>query len=191
MAQNISIRWFSRAGQGAITAATALAEILGGHGKFVQVFPDFGAEKRGAAVVVFNRISDEKITNVAHPRGVDIIVLLDTSLVASGEISKEKLLEGLNPGGKLLVNTNQTKLKIAHDLENVFTVKASEIAVASIGKDIPNVPILGALVKIGDFATLEKFQADLKKFLGSHLPPEILEGNLKAFEKGYNEVSKL
>jgi pyruvate ferredoxin oxidoreductase gamma subunit len=191
MAKNISIRWFSRAGQGAITAATALAQILGKNGKFVQVFPDFGAEKRGAAVVVFNRISSEKLTNVAHPRGVDIVVLLDTSLVASGEISKEKLLEGLNPDGKLLVNTGQGNLKIAQDLKNVFTVKASEIAVETIGKDIPNVPILGALVKIGEFLDLEKFQAGLRNFLGNHLPPEILEGNLKAFEKGYNEISKL
>jgi len=191
MQKSLSIRWHSRAGQGAITVSVALAEILGNHGKFVQSFPDFGAEKRGAPVVVFNRIADEKIEDVSHPTEIDAAVLLDTSLISSCEIPVEKLLEGLKNNGILLINSRQKKIKMGVGATKVFGIAASEIAIAEIGKDIPNVPILGALVRILELAKLEDFAAKLEKYLSSHLPPEIVAGNLKAFKKGFEEVRKI
>ena len=58
----IEIRWHGRGGQGAFTAARLLglaASIY--EGKYTQVFPSFGPERRGAPVLSFTRISDEKI----------------------------------------------------------------------------------------------------------------------------------
>ncbi|MFH1546056.1 MAG: 2-oxoacid:acceptor oxidoreductase family protein [Patescibacteria group bacterium] len=191
MKKILSIRWHSRAGQGAITASTALAEILGSHGKFVQSFPDFGAEKRGAPVVVFNRISDQKIEDVSHPAEVDAAVLLDTSLISSCEIPVETLLEGLKENGILLVNTPQKALKMGVNSAKVFAVNASEIAVAEIGKDIPNVPILGALVRILNLAKLESFSRELRNYLVKNLPPEIVAGNLRALKRGFEEASEI
>ncbi|MCF7836978.1 2-oxoacid:acceptor oxidoreductase family protein [Candidatus Gracilibacteria bacterium] len=191
MQKNLSIRWHSRAGQGAITASNALAEILGNHGKFVQSFPDFGAEKRGAPVVVFNRIANQIIEDVSHPTKIDIAVLLDPSLVSSCEITTEKLLEGLENRGILLVNSGQKKLKMGVGAAKVFGIAASEIAVVEIGKDIPNVPILGALVRILELAKMESFATELKKYLSAHLPPEIVEGNLKAFKRGFEEIGEI
>jgi pyruvate ferredoxin oxidoreductase gamma subunit len=191
MQKNLSIRWHSRAGQGAITASNALAEILGSHGKFVQSFPDFGAEKRGAPVVVFNRIANQKIEDVSHPTAIDTVVLLDTSLISSCEIPAEKLLEGLKNNGILLVNSGQKKMKMGVGTAKVFGIAASEIAIEAIGKDIPNVPILGALVRILKLANLEDFAAELKKYLSAHLPPEIVDGNLKAFKRGFEEVGAI
>jgi pyruvate ferredoxin oxidoreductase gamma subunit len=188
MAKTLTIRWHSRAGQGAITASTALAEILGNHGKSVQSFPDFGAEKRGAPVTVFNRICDEVIEDVSHPKEVDAVVLLDTTLVSSCEISSEELLSGLKKYGVLLINTPQKSLKLSTESKKVFAVKASEIAQKEIGKDIPNVPILGALVKILGLAKAENFSQELEKYLSTHLAPEIVKGNLKAFGRGFTEV---
>ncbi|MFH0834456.1 MAG: 2-oxoacid:acceptor oxidoreductase family protein [Patescibacteria group bacterium] len=191
MAAEIAVRWHSRAGQGAITASTALAEILGNNGKFVQSFPDFGAEKRGAPVVVFNRISSQKIEDASHPTTVDASVLLDVTLIASCEVSPAELLAGLGKNGLLLVNSPQKKLRMGVGKIRVFAVDASGIAVREIGKDIPNVPILGALVRILGLAKLENFQKDLAKYLGRHLPPEILEGNLRAFKQGFEDVRKI
>jgi len=191
MQKTLSIRWHSRAGQGAITASTALAEILGNHGKFVQSFPDFGAEKRGASVAVFNRISDKKIEDVSHPKEIDTAVLLDTSLVSSCEIPASELLAGLKKNGVLLINTSQKELKLGTNSKKVFGVDASKIAVDAIGKDIPNVPILGSLVRILDLAKLESFSKELKKYLSAHLPSEIVAGNLKAFKRGFEEVAEI
>ncbi|MFH1375780.1 MAG: 2-oxoacid:acceptor oxidoreductase family protein [Patescibacteria group bacterium] len=190
MTKTITVRWHSRAGQGAITAATALAEILGKHGKQVQSFPDFGAEKRGAPVVVFNRISEERVADVSHPREVDAVVLLDPTLVTSCEIASSELLAGLSAQGKLLVNTAQKSLKLPTKAE-VFSVDASAITVKEIGKDIPNVPILGALVNILKLASAAGFAKDLEQYLAAHLPPGIVKGNLHAFQRGFQEVRKI
>ena len=191
MSSEIAVRWHSRAGQGAITASTALAEILGANGKFVQSFPDFGAEKRGAPVAVFNRIADEKLEDVSHPTEINAAVLLDSTLIASCEISAAELLGGLRKNGILLVNSAQKKLKMAVGSARVFGIAASEIALAEIGKDIPNVPILGALVRILELAPVGKFAAELRKYLAKNLPAEIVAGNLRAFARGAGEVAEI
>ena len=191
MQEILSIRWHSRAGQGAITASTALAEILGSRGKFVQSFPDFGAEKRGAPVVAFNRISDKKIDDASQPSEIDAVVLLDTSLISSCEIPIAKLLGGLQKDSILLINTPQKALKMGANSAKVFAVAASEIALAEIGKDIPNVPILGALVQILNLAKLENFSRELKNYLAKNLPAEIMTGNLRAFKRGFEEAIEI
>ncbi len=188
--QTFSIRWHSRAGQGAITVATALAEILGAHGQFVQSFPEFGAEKRGAPVTVFNRISAEPLTDPSQPSELDLVVLLDPTLIASCEVSPETVLKGLKSTGKLLVNTTQQKLDFTGETAT-YALDASSIAVSEIGRDIPNVPLLGALLALTGLATLESFQAELKSYLARGLSEKIVAGNLKAFEHGYNEVKLL
>ena len=191
MNSEIAIRWHSRAGQGAITASSALAEILGSRGKFVQSFADFGAEKRGAPVVVFNRIADEKLEDVSHPTTIDAAILLDPSLISSREIAPSELLAGLAADGILLMNSGQKKLKMAVGGVRVFGIAASEIALAEIGKDIPNVPILGALVRILELSEAKKFAAELRKYLAKNLPAEIVAGNLRAFERGFSEVAEI
>lgn len=191
MIAEIAVRWHSRAGQGAITASTALAEILGNRGKFVQSFPDFGAEKRGAPVAVFNRIAMKKLEDVSHPTRIDASVLLDSSLISSCEVSIAKLLKGLKKNGILLVNSRQKKLKMVVGDARVFAIDASEIALAEIGRDIPNVPILGALVRILKLAKLADFKKYLQKYLAKNLPLEIVAGNLKAFERGFNELVEI
>jgi pyruvate ferredoxin oxidoreductase gamma subunit len=188
---SLSILWSSRAGQGAITASTVLAEILGKQGKYVQSFPDFGAEKRGAVVAVYNRISNKIIEDVSHPTELDAIVLLDTTLISSNEISEIDIFSKLKKDGILLVNTSQAEFTLSTKFEKVFALNADKIAKESIGKNIPNVPILGALVRVLNLASQTQFSKELKKYLSAHLPAEIVAGNLKAFERGFAEVQTI
>ena len=56
--ETIEIRWHGRAGQGVVTAAVTLADVISTEEDlYVQAFPEFGAEKRGAPILAFNRIS--------------------------------------------------------------------------------------------------------------------------------------
>lgn len=187
----LAIRWHSRAGQGAITAATALAEILGTHGLCVQSFPEYGAEKRGAPVTVFNRLADTAIFEIGAPEAVDLVVLLDASLVASGEVAAETVLAGLKPDGQLLVNTAQTVLAFAANVAQVWTVDGGHISTAEIGKNIPNVPVLGALVALTGLLDEATFAAALEKYLGAGLPPPVVAGNLRALHRGWKEVRRI
>ena len=62
MKETIEVRWHGRARQGVVTAAVTLADVLcKEEGINVQAFPEFGAEKRGAPILAFNRISQKPI----------------------------------------------------------------------------------------------------------------------------------
>ena len=76
------IRWHARAGQGAKTASQILALALLRSGKFVQAFPEYGPERRGAPLRAYTRSADRPIRRhdaVEHP---DLVVVLEPSLVA-------------------------------------------------------------------------------------------------------------
>ena len=54
----LEIRWHSRAGQGAVTGAKGLADVISTTGKHVQAFAFYGSAKRGASMTAYNRVSD-------------------------------------------------------------------------------------------------------------------------------------
>lgn len=189
----IGIRWHSRAGHGAITAANALCEIVGENSDYeVQSFPDFGAEKKGAAVVVYNRFSSEKILETHHIQEPNIVLLLDTSLINPSELTYDTILEGIDPKGDLILNTLQDTTQFNKKFSgNIWHLEATPIAEAEIKRNIPNVPMLGALLKISGLMDIEKFLVPLEKYLSAHLPPKVVAGNLIALRRGHDEVRQV
>ena len=189
MGKPVEIRWHGRGGQGSKTAANLLAEAASDAGMYIQAFPEYGPERMGAPVVAFNRIGDEPITihsNVSNP---DVVIVLDATL-----IGKVNLAEGLRPDGVLIINTNQTpaairaKLKLNHG--KVYTVDASKISLETIGRDIPNTPMMGALLKTTGILDYDKFMTVTKEQLSYKFKsrPEVVDGNLKAIKRAYEEV---
>jgi len=57
----IEIRIHGRGGQGAVIASEVLASAFFKEGKFVQAFPAFGVERRGAPVTAFTRVDEQPI----------------------------------------------------------------------------------------------------------------------------------
>ncbi|MBI5700134.1 2-oxoacid:acceptor oxidoreductase family protein [Candidatus Saganbacteria bacterium] len=185
----LEIRWHGRGGQGAKTAALLFADAALTSGKCVQAFPEYGPERMGAPVAAFNRLSDQPITlhcSITEPK---IVIVLDATLMG-----KVNVIEGLPADGILIVNTTDAPAKVRESLKlkgsRVFTVDASGISKQSIGRDIPNTPMLGALLKasgILDFsATLAETETKLKKKFASK--PEVVEGNLQAIRRAHEEV---
>ncbi|MDD5137027.1 MAG: 2-oxoacid:acceptor oxidoreductase family protein, partial [Candidatus Omnitrophica bacterium] len=72
----------------------------------------------------------------------------------------------------------------------VFTVDASTISKETIGREIPNTPMLGALIKATGILDFKSMIEDMRKKLEKKFKtkPEVIEGNLKAIERAYNEV---
>ena len=101
------IRWHGRGGQGAKTASNLLAQSALSLGKYVQAMPEFGAERGGAPVVAYTRISDKPIRihyGIRHPR---VILVLDETLIGQVNVA-----EGLAEGGTILVNTKMTPQQV-------------------------------------------------------------------------------
>ena len=59
--RTVEVRWHGRGGQGAKSASAILAEVLFENGKHVQSFPEYGAERQGAPMRAYNRVSNKPI----------------------------------------------------------------------------------------------------------------------------------
>jgi pyruvate ferredoxin oxidoreductase gamma subunit len=184
----IEIRWHGRGGQGAKTAALLFAEAVLATGKYVQAFPEYGPERMGAPVQSFNRISEKPITLHCAITSPNYVIVLDPTLMDSVQVSA-----GLKQGGKVIVNTSLTAKEIADKLkippDNVYVINASQIALDSIGLNIPNTPMLGALAKVSNM-DLEGVLNDTKSKLEHKFrhKPQVIEGNLESIKRAYNEV---
>ena len=186
----MEIRWHGRGGQGAKTAALLLGDAALAKGLYIQAFPEYGPERMGAPVASFNRISPKPILLHSGVTNPDIVVVLDPTLMESVNVT-----EGMNDGGILIVNTERAPEDVKSDCNirlgiKVFTVDASRISTDCIGRDIPNTPMLGALIKATGILDFKEMLEDTKHKLEEKFKskPEIIEGNLKAIERAYNEV---
>ncbi len=190
MAEVLEIRWHGRGGQGAKTAALLFGEAALDTGKFIQSFPEYGPERMGAPVTAFNRLSDQPISIHSGIKNPDIVVVLDSSLIEPARVT-----EGLKENGILLVNTVEEPAVLRQRLNlpgtvRVFTVDASRIALETIGRDVPNTPMLGALARVTGVLELEPMLAAIKdklsaKFRGQE---KLVESNLESVRRAYQEV---
>jgi len=186
----IEIRWHGRGGQGAKTAALLLGDAALAKGLYIQAFPEYGPERMGAPVASFNRICPNPILLHSGVTNPDVVVILDPTLIESVNVT-----EGMGEGGVLIVNTERTPEDVKNDCKikagiKIFTVDASKIATETIGKDIPNTPMLGALIKATGILDFKEMFEDMKHKLEKKFKskPEVIEGNLKAIERAFNEV---
>lgn len=186
----VEIRWHGRGGQGAKTASLLFADAALASGKYVQAFPEYGPERMGAPVASFNRISAKPIllhSGVINPH---IVIVLDPTLVDSIDVT-----EGVPQDGIVIINTEKSPADIKNALGitgsiKVFTVDASKISTETIGRDIPNTPMLGALIKATGILDFKEMLDDTRKKLEKKFKskPEVIEGNIRAIERAYNEV---
>ncbi|MCK7490316.1 MAG: 2-oxoacid:acceptor oxidoreductase family protein [Anaerotruncus sp.] len=75
------IRFHGRGGQGAVTSAELIAIAAINKGQCAQAFPSFGPERRGAPVVAFCRVDDNKIHIRAKVYDPDVVIVLDPGLL--------------------------------------------------------------------------------------------------------------
>ncbi len=185
----LEVRWHGRGGQGAKTAANLLAEAASAAGQYIQAFPEYGPERMGAPVASFNRIASRAIRIRSAVEEPDVVVVLDATLIHSVDVTK-----GLPEDGAIVVNTDKDPEKIRAELDlqgrHVYTVDANSIAMDTIGRPIPNTPMLGAVVRATEMLEYESFlsimKQELEKKFGSR--PEIVEGNIQAIQRAYEEV---
>jgi pyruvate ferredoxin oxidoreductase gamma subunit len=192
LARLTEIRWHGRGGQGAKTAALLLAEAASEAGLFVQGFPEYGPERMGAPVLAYNRLSDEPITLHSHVARPSVVAVLDQTLIRSGDV-----VAGLVEGAAVVVNTPDSPSRMRERLGlsdrggvRVAVVDASRIAVETIGRAIPNTPMMGAVVRVTGLMEFTRFQEVVRELLEEKFAgrPRLIEGNARAIERAYREV---
>jgi pyruvate ferredoxin oxidoreductase gamma subunit/2-oxoisovalerate ferredoxin oxidoreductase gamma subunit len=93
------IRFHGRGGQGTVVASILLAKAFFKTGYYVQSFPVFGVERRGAPVEAYLRLDIEKILIRCNVYTPDHVVVLDVKLLENVPVTV-----GLKAGGWILIN---------------------------------------------------------------------------------------
>lgn len=94
------IRIHGRGGQGIVNAGILLAEAFFQSGKWVQTFPIFGVERRGAPVAAFVRVGDDPILQRYNIYKPNHVLVADPTLV-----NVVNVVDGLHEDGRIFINT--------------------------------------------------------------------------------------
>lgn len=185
----VEIRWHGRGGQGAKTACLLLADVAFSSGKHVQGFPEYGPERMGAPITAYNRITDKRCTVHSNIYTPDYVIVVDETLLASVEVTK-----GLKEGGAIIVNSEKDPKELRSMLGDfkgkVCSIDARKISEETIGKNMPNTPMLAAAVKVSKVVEQEKFIRDMENSLRHKFAkkPHVVLGNMEALKKSMQEV---
>lgn len=188
MSKLTEIRWHARAGQGAVTAASLVAETALSQGRYMQAMPEYGPERTGAPIKAFTRVCDDPIdvhNNIINPQ---IVVVLDETLLALVDVT-----EGMKEDGTIILNTQLPPAKAREvlgvpDTVKVATVDATGIALATIKRDIPNTPIVGALAAVTGVVPVDAVKDKLVQTFGEKFSQEIIDANLTSVDRAFEEV---
>jgi len=183
----LEIRWHSRAGQGAVTGAKGLADVVSRTGKHVQAFAFYGSAKRGAAMTAYNRVDEEPILNHEKFMHPDYVLVIDPALVFTANITENE-----KDSTRYIITTHLSKEELIKEQpklegKEVYVVDCMQISLDTIGRAIPNTPMLGALMKVSGMFELDYFLDAMKTVLAK-FPQKIIDANMAAIERAYNSV---
>ncbi|VVB76400.1 Pyruvate/ketoisovalerate oxidoreductases common subunit gamma [Candidatus Tiddalikarchaeum anstoanum] len=173
-----------RGGQGAKSAAMILAKAAAKQELYIQAFPEYGPERMGAPVKAYVKIDKDKISSFTPITEPDYVLLIDDTLV---DIAKELLMKNT----VLIINSCKThsyfkeKFNIANKM---VIVDASNISIKNIGLNKPNIPILGALLKIYNEVDIKNVKKAVEDYFTESIGKEKALANVNAVSDGFDEA---
>jgi pyruvate ferredoxin oxidoreductase gamma subunit len=134
-----------RGGEGIVLASQILAETFARAGFWVQSFPEFTAERRGAPISAFLRWDEAPIHRRYKVQECDVLVVVSPSPPSPAALAM------LKPGGLIVLN-RETRFPQAGPFD-IARVPATRIArangiLSSEGRPMGNLAVLGACVRL-------------------------------------------
>jgi pyruvate ferredoxin oxidoreductase gamma subunit len=186
----IGVRFHGRGGQGAKTASRILGSAAFNDGYFAQDFPIYGAERRGAPVTAFTRLSSEAITERGFIFSPDISAVMDDSLIADPLANP---FAGLRKGGVAVVNTTRPTGSILSGREDV-TVASVDLtgqALKVLGKPILSAGIAAAVGRILGIKKKALFDAIVDELRDIGLSDETTKKNVEFAAAIYRQLDPI
>lgn len=186
--ENIEIIIHGRGGQGAVTACEIIAEAAYLSGNFVDVhaYPSFGAERRGAPVQAYTKLSrTDTIWDRAQIEIPNVLIIFDATVL------NQDIASSLKKDGFFIINSEKdpeffvNKYNLSKDTK-IIVADISKLALEKNltidGNPVINTPILGLLSKALPELNLDNLKMVVYKRMGEKL------GNLnyELIEQGYN-----
>jgi len=189
MKEVYEVRMHARAGQGAKSGSQLLAESAFKQGKWIQSFPEYGSERRGAPTVSYTRISDKQLRTHEPIVNPDAVLVFDPGIARSVPVTNGLSVET----GILIVNTTKSPefiKEVTGFNGKVYTLDATGISLELLGIDAPNVPMLGALIKLTNIIPLGALEEVIREHFLDKLGEEKVQKNIEGLKKAYEEVTK-
>ncbi|CAN2039070.1 Pyruvate synthase subunit PorC / Ketoisovalerate oxidoreductase subunit VorC [Candidatus Magnetomoraceae bacterium gMMP-15] len=180
------IRFHGRGGQGTVVASTVLAKAFFKAGYYVQTFPVFGVERRGAPVEAYLRLDTKKILIRSNVYTPDHVVIQDRKLLQTVDVTK-----GLKKGGWVLIN-------ISKPPDNLTSFKGYKLAFVDATRialnhklgtrthPIINTAMMGAFARIMEMPLMDH----IAEAITNEIPVK-QDQNVKASEEAYEKVKIL
>ena len=179
----IQIKWYARGGQGGFTACRLMALAAVKHsGSYVQAFPSFGPERRGAPVFGFTRIDERPIRDHSQIYDYDYAVVIDQTLLESQDV-----MSGLKEGGTVFVNSTRTPEELGLTGGKVVTFDADTISLEILKAKISNTAMMAVAALYSGAADRESMEEACRELL----PERIVKKNLEIIERVCGEIGEV
>jgi pyruvate ferredoxin oxidoreductase gamma subunit len=185
----IEIRFHGRGGQGAKLASRILGRSGFLCGLQVQDFALFGAERRGAPVVSFVRLSSEPIDERGNIERPNLVVVMDSSLLKE---ATAQVFQGVDGNTPLFVNADSDRLEL--DLNELpaarfLLIDLSTIARKVIGSVFVSAAAAAIAAKCVPSINLSALEDAVRIELAEFgLPPDLVEKNVAAAGAAYQRT---
>lgn len=182
----VGIRIHGRGGQGAVIASKILANAYFRQGLYVQAFPFFGMERKGAAVSAFVRLDGAPIVERGEIRHPDVVIVLDYSLLKRVDVT-----QGAKAGALILLNCRdpegQVPIEGPYRVAGVDAVKiALQHGLGSQASPTINTVIIGAFARLAGDLDIANLLAAIETGV-----PENPQQNMAAAEAAYQSVFRI
>lgn len=136
----LRVRFHGRGGQGVKVASRVLGTAAFFEGYHAQDFPLYGAERRGAPITAFTRISHVPILERGVISEPDIVIILDETILNDPLANP---LSRLKEGGVVFINTTHSPA----DAKEKYKIAEQVIAldITKISLEILRLPVLSTL----------------------------------------------
>lgn len=182
----VGIRFHGRGGQGAVIASKILANAYFKQGFYVQAFPSFGMERKGAAVSAFVRIDGVPIVERGEIRDPSAVIVLDSTLLGRVDVT-----QGVRPGARILLNCRQIEtmapIEGSYLVAGVDAVKiALEHGLGTKTAPTINTVILGAYAQLAGDLSIENLLEAIEAGV-----PDNQNKNMAAAEAAYHSIFRI
>ncbi len=186
--ETLNIVIHGRGGQGAVTCCELIAEAAFLSGNFVDVhaYPSFGAERRGAPIQAYSKLSrHEKIWDRAQIENPNILIILDETVLT------QSIASSLKDDGIFIINSEKEPRFFA---ERYNLSKSIKIIVADVnnlarekgliidGAPVVNTAILGLLSRSISELSLDNLYFVVEK----RMDKKLAKLNIELIKQGYN-----
>ncbi len=173
-----------RGGEGVVLASQILADTFARAGLWVQSFPEFTAERRGAPISAFLRWDESSPIHRRYKlRECDVLLVVSPSPPSAQAVGT------VRPGGLIVLNRES---RFPHTGPfDIARVPASRIAqdncvLSSEGRPMGNVAMLGACVRL----LLPDGLEHLEQAVASRMSGAVAEANIAAAREGYARCTR-